>query len=81
MSEIIDRYQRSLMEHTLGGIDSKQWFRNHFCANPGHIDLPDLIKLVEVGFMKEVPAPTFCHDETKVFVVTEIGKKFLSDNQ
>jgi hypothetical protein len=70
-------YQRSLMEHTLGGKDPGKWFRNHFVESPGHTDLPDIRELEKLGLMKEIPAPSFCDDETIQFVVTGAGKDFL----
>jgi hypothetical protein len=73
----ITNYQRSLMEHTLGGPDPKKWFRNHFVANDGHTDLPDIRELEKQGMMREVKAPSFCSSGTLVFIVTETGKDFL----
>jgi hypothetical protein len=76
---MITDYQRSLMEHTLGGPDPEKWFRNHFVASDGHTDLPDMRKLEKQGMMKEVRAPSFCSRGTLVFIVTEKGKDFLRD--
>jgi hypothetical protein len=75
---MITKIEKSLLEHTLGGKDPQKWYRNHFCASPGHPDLPHLKKLEENGMMKELPAPSFCDKDTILFVVTEKGKDFLS---
>jgi hypothetical protein len=74
---MITDYQRSLMEHTLGGPDPAKWYRNHFVADDGHQDLPDIRKLEKQGMMKAVKAPSFCSSGTLVFIVTEKGKDFL----
>lgn len=72
--------QRHLMEHSLGGKVQTKWYRNHFMASPGHIDLPDLRELEKLEYMIEVRCPSFCPGGI-LFMVTELGKKFLaSDN-
>jgi hypothetical protein len=72
------KYQRSLLEHSLGGKDPKKWYRNHFVASPGHTDLTDLRELEKAGLMKQIEAPAFCDADSMLFVVTDDGKKFLS---
>jgi hypothetical protein len=72
---MISDYQRSLMEHSLGGKDPKKWHRNHFMASPGHTDLPDLRALEKHGMMKQVPSLSY----SMLFLVTELGKKFLAE--
>ena len=69
--------QKKLMRHTLGGADPEKWFRNHFVAGDGHVDLPDLRELQRLGMMKQTKAPSFCDSDTFVFVVTDKGKEFL----
>jgi len=76
----ITNYQKSLMEHSLGGKDPGKWFRNYFVADDRHTDLPDIRELEKQGMMKQVKAPSFLSARTMVFVVTEAGKKFLEDN-
>lgn len=78
MEGMTTNYQRSLMEHTLGGKDPKKWHRNHFMASPGHTDLPDLRELEKAGLMKQTKAPAFCDADSLLFIVTDAGKKFLS---
>jgi transketolase N-terminal domain/subunit len=77
---MITDYQRSLMEHSLGGKDPKKWHRNYFMASPGHMDLPDLRALEKHGMMKQVTFPSFCDSDSMLFMVTDAGKRFLSDN-
>ena len=78
ISEITKKH-RWLMEHSLGGKDPAKWYRNYFVASSGHKDLPNLIELEKHGMMKRVQAPSFCSKNTIVFVVTDAGKTFLSD--
>ena len=66
------------MEHSLGGKDPSNWYRNYFVASDGHTDLPDIRELEKQGMMEEVKSPSFCSSGTLVFIVTEKGKDFLS---
>ncbi|WP_395406261.1 hypothetical protein ACHMW6_06210 [Pseudoduganella sp. UC29_106] len=71
----------SLLHHSLGvRPDRREPFRNHFVAGEGHHDMPDLLKLVEAGYMVRRPAPAFCGHGDEVFYVTEAGRAFALDN-
>jgi hypothetical protein len=78
---MITDYQRSLMEHSLGGKDPQKWHRNHFMASPGHADLRDLRILEGRGLMKQIPAPSFCDSDSMLFRVTDAGKQFIAENR
>jgi hypothetical protein len=67
----------SILHHTLGLSDYrvKESYRNHFVASDGHHDIEVIDRLCKSGLMEERKAPGFCSDETRVFIVTEAGKK------
>lgn len=75
----MNNYQRTLMEHSLGGQDPKKWHRNHFMASPGHQDLADLLELKEQGMMTQLKTPSFCDPDSMLFAVTNAGKQFLTN--
>ena len=60
------------LRHTLG---DETCYRNHFCADEGHTDLPDLEKLVEKGLMTKRAGRDW-QGGGYVFHVTEEGKKY-----
>lgn len=71
----------SLLHHALGvRPDHRTPFRNHFVAGEGHHDMPDLVKLVDAGYMVSRPAPAFCAPGDMVFHVTEAGEAFALGN-
>lgn len=64
-----------LLHHTLGITNPEQdSYRNFFEASDDHGDIDGLLLLCADGLMKEVKSPSFCHDGSRTFVVTEIGK-------
>lgn len=80
MVEFITDQQRKLLEHSLGGENPEKWHRNHFMASPGHTDLDDLRTLQDKGLMETRKSPAFCDPDSILFMVTEAGKNFLTEN-
>jgi len=65
-----------LLHHTLGITDPEQIdsYRNYFEASDGHHDLPGLLALCEAGLMIEGKSPSFCHQDSRTFYVTQEGR-------
>lgn len=68
----ITKYQKRLIEHSLG---NKTMYRNYFVASNGHVDIEELRKLCELGYMFEGATPTFAHPDDIVFHVTQKGRE------
>ena len=67
--------QVGLLHHTLGlRVDSRTPYRNHFVADAGHHDMPNLQALVGLGLMALSTTPKFCNASDIVFHVTDAGK-------
>lgn len=67
------------MQHTLGGENPIDWYRNYFASNIGHSDMPDLESLESLGLMCRFKTTAFCDSSTIYFKVTEYGKKVLQE--
>jgi hypothetical protein len=67
--------QVDLLHHTLGlSVDRREPYRNHFVADEGHHDMPNLQALLALGLMALSPTPKFCNASDIVFHVTDAGK-------
>ena len=64
-----NKYQVSLMEHSLG---NKSMYRNYFNAEKDHNDYADLMHLVELGYMAQ--SNKYINRPGDLFYVTEVGK-------
>lgn len=66
-----------LLHHTLGITDPNQFdsYRNFFEASDGHTDLPGLLELCKAELMIEGKSPSFCHQDSRTFYVTQKGRE------
>ena len=64
----------SLLHHTLG-IDenNKRTYRNYFATSENATDYPDLMRLVDAGYMEKRESPSWSGCEL-TFYVTDSGK-------
>lgn len=75
MENRLTQSQLHILQHTRG-LDQHgcgTWYRNHFCASPGHGDWDDLKALESLGLMKEGRRPNELTGGDYVFYVTEAG--------
>lgn len=63
-----------ILLHTLGLSASKEMYRNHFVAGPGHHDMPKIERLVAAGLMIQGRTPGFARSDDMVFYATDAGK-------
>lgn len=71
---MITESQRNILAHMLGGVVPEKWFRNRFCAGPGHTDLPDLEAMEKIGLVERQSAPSWMGGDCIPFFVTDKGK-------
>ena len=64
-----------IMRHALGLERSATSYRNHFVAGEGHADMPDILALVDAGFMAEATRPPILDESDCVFYVTPAGRE------
>ncbi len=73
----------AIMLHTLGLTDiyREESYRNHFVAGKDHSDMPTLLRLCEVGMMREADPPRFLESGDRVFCVTDLGKAYVAKHR
>lgn len=72
--------QLRLLRHTLGLCLGKESYRNHFVAGESHNDYRDLQLLVEMGYMRVVPTPSFVANDAIVYQATNKGKEAAAND-
>ncbi len=74
---MISPKQIELMLHSLGLTNSKKSYRNHFAAAPNTDDHIEILKLVELGFMKKGGILNEGESLLIVYHVTKSGQEEL----
>lgn len=65
--------EKELLRHTLGLDRHPEIYRNYFCAEAGHADLPLIERLIAFGMMRA--SHTINQGRDTIYVVTELGKQ------
>jgi hypothetical protein len=68
-----------ILKHSLGLNRSDTAYRNYFCADEGHADMPTISSLLQLGFMRASHKINDGRDT--IYVVTEAGKQALHNNR
>ncbi len=75
MSVTLTAAEIDVMRHTLGLDRAAEAYRNYFCAEPGHADMPTILDLVAKGLMRS--AGTINDGRDTIYRVTEPGRMAL----
>jgi hypothetical protein len=64
--------EREIIKHSLGLTRSNVTYRNYFCADPDHADMPLIRSLIASGHMRA--SHTINGGRDTIYVVTEVGR-------
>ncbi len=67
--------ERDIIKHSLGITYKPEPYRNYFCADEGHADMPTINSLVQLGFMRMSHKINDGRDS--IYVVTDAGRAAL----
>lgn len=77
---MLNKEHYQILKHTLGLDQKRTAYRNHFCAEEGHADMPLLVDLMKAGFMVKAESQAAGWNRGfDVYRVTREGKAALKN--